>query len=569
MKICSRCGNNLTWNRSFCPLCGGFLVEKPDDAVSVHNMDHAPHAVRQEPAPTEPIVQPQGTLPPDVNPQDEMPDMPPLPSAEPPALVGSDDASEPLEQLDVAQAPQAAMPIYETTQMNAAPPVSPAPQPVYDFQRTDAEPVTPPAQSAPIMPDAGANEPEPVRQPKPVSAEPFLGIMKGSSSGRVEMIPRKEAPSAQPAPGGTFERFSAPEEIKAHSNVPNVDMFSRKRESVIPQPGIPSAEQQSGSRLAPGAAESQRVVGFTVPVKAPQDAGAPVQPAPPLPPTEEIHGLFPEAAEQPPVSSVPIETTIQAPIEPPRMTSPAVQPPAVPIMPMDTAVRPPAAQAMPVMPQIDVMPVPPIQPAEQPSVVQTHPTTTPFFGVTPPPVQTQPTREQLLGVTPPPPIPTPPIPLPLDITQAPPLGVTPPPTPTPLTPPLGVTPPPIPQQPAPRRQVLSQAPQQVLPPQVSQQALSQAPPQAPRPDLPQVSQPLPPQAPSLVQQPQVINQPAMSKFAELIPKSRQPEETAGQSPLPEPPKVAPPEAEKKGKESNFQPFQMGEFLKMFPEAKPD
>ncbi|MDR1514480.1 MAG: hypothetical protein LBS45_02195 [Synergistaceae bacterium] len=628
MKICSRCGNNLTWNRSFCPLCGGFLVEKPDDAVFAQSMDYAPQAARQEPAPT---VQPQQTLPPDVSPLDEAA-----------AFVGSDGA----------QAAQSAPPIYDYPPADTTPPVIPTPQPIYDYPPADAAPPAPKVPDAPArlqsdepprmpsfgqenLPGAakefnldaplsaprldsftGANEPEPVRQPpKPTAAEPFLGIMKGSSGGRVDMIPQKEQRETQPAQhagDGTFERIGAPEDIKAYSNAPNVDMFSRKKESLIPQsqPGIQAAEQL-GSRLKPGVADSQRVVGFTVPVPAPQGAGTPVPSVPPLPPTEEIPRLFSEAATQPPVPSVPIRTTPPAFIPPSLAAEPAASPPpAVPIMP--------AAQAMPIMPPPGVTPV-------QPTVVQTHPTD-PFFGVMPPPpIQAQPTPEWTSGATPPP-LPTPPIPQPLDMTQAQPLGGTPLPTPTTLTPPLGATPPPLPIPPQPVQQAQPQPPQvsqqaplpapqpvqppqaQPLPPQVSQQAPLPAPqpvqpPQA-QPQPPQVSQqaplpaqqpvqppqaqPLPPQvsqqvampAQPPVQQelqdsqplPQQVSpptvQPAMSRFAELIPKSQPPLETSGQPQLPEQPPTAAP-VQPADKADNFQPFHSGEFLKMFPEAKPD
>jgi hypothetical protein len=61
----------------------------------------------------------------------------------------------------------------------------------------------------------------------------------------------------------------------------------------------------------------------------------------------------------------------------------------------------------------------------------------------------------------------------------------------------------------------------------------------------------------------------MSKFAELIPKQQTPSEAAGQPlPAPEPPKAPTAQAKAKSADS-FPNFQMGEFLKMFPEAKPD
>jgi hypothetical protein len=58
----------------------------------------------------------------------------------------------------------------------------------------------------------------------------------------------------------------------------------------------------------------------------------------------------------------------------------------------------------------------------------------------------------------------------------------------------------------------------------------------------------------------------MSKFAELIPQSQQSMGAAGQSAQGQ--QAAPPK-EKKAAVKEFQPFQTGEFLKMFPEAKPD
>jgi hypothetical protein len=67
----------------------------------------------------------------------------------------------------------------------------------------------------------------------------------------------------------------------------------------------------------------------------------------------------------------------------------------------------------------------------------------------------------------------------------------------------------------------------------------------------------------------------MSKFAELIPQSRQSLGTTEQPSQPTPGQPGATQAqasaptEKKAGVKEFQPFQMGEFLKMFPEAKPD
>jgi hypothetical protein len=84
----------------------------------------------------------------------------------------------------------------------------------------------------------------------------------------------------------------------------------------------------------------------------------------------------------------------------------------------------------------------------------------------------------------------------------------------------------------------------------------------------------PPQTPTVQTAPTGVTPPAMgqpvqpprSKFAELIPQAQQSVAAAVQPPQPDPSKA---QEEKKAAARSFQPLQTGEFLKMFPEAKPD
>ena len=95
-----------------------------------------------------------------------------------------------------------------------------------------------------------------------------MGIIKGSSGGRVELIPQK------PQGAGSIERLNAPEEIKVRGNVPDVDMFSRKREGVMPQPEIPGTARPF-DRPKPGAAEPVQMAGLTFPQTHPNVAESP------------------------------------------------------------------------------------------------------------------------------------------------------------------------------------------------------------------------------------------------------------------------------------------------------
>jgi hypothetical protein len=105
-------------------------------------------------------------------------------------------------------------------------------------------------------------------------------------------------------------------------------------------------------------------------------------------------------------------------------------------------------------------------------------------------------------------------------------------------------------------------PPQQTPPEAQPQPLgfTPPPPAVPVPPVLQVAMP-PQQTPPPSHQTQ-----EQSKFAELVPKSQEPPKTDVQVLQ----SSVPPETKtdaKKG-EDNFPPFPVGEFLKMFPEAKP-
>ncbi|MDR1020428.1 MAG: hypothetical protein LBL73_06690, partial [Synergistaceae bacterium] len=374
MKICSRCGNNLTWNRSFCPLCGGLIVERPDDAAAGYSVDPVPRPARPEPVPA---VQPEQTPPPESNTEQQqaepvgiptldsamppaVPDVPPVPQEQPADYSMASQPAQPIYNPPgavppdpyVAQIPQpeAVLPAFEMpaqaepqqTARTEGPVGFPPPDGIYgDIARARQDPSQMPLSSVPDaapqpdelpplpgfreevtegasqgaypgvhlaqhqqdLPEEANLPPVPRPQPKPAAPAPFLGIMKGSSSGRVEWPTPKAHQEPQPD-DGAFERLAPREEIKAYpAGAPNVDMFSRKRESLMPQPEATEAGPARDG-LKPGIADSQRVVGFTPPVHAPGMAVEPVQTASPLPHAEVPPRLFTEAAEQPPVPSV-------------------------------------------------------------------------------------------------------------------------------------------------------------------------------------------------------------------------------------------------------------------------
>lgn len=638
MKICSRCGNNLTWNRSFCPLCGGLIVERPDDAATGQGVVRAPIPPVPEPVP---VAQPEPTSPSEANagqPQAEPVGIPTVDSAMPPAVPGVPPVPQ-APQADYPVAPQPAAPIYDLSDVPPDPYAAQAPQGEGAYQGfempSQAEPQqaaqtdpiifppldgvygsvagahqAPPQMPFPPVPDVAsqpqANEPPALpqfgqeltadaahgaypgadlpagagatRQPQPKQAAsaPFLGIMRGSSSGRVELTSQRARTEPQPD-GGAFERLGAREEIKAHpAGVPNVDMFSRKRESLIPQPEIPEAGPARDG-LKPGLADSQRVVGFTPPVHAPERAAEPAQAVPPLQQPGVPPQLFTEAAMQPPVPSEMTGTISLGSATPPTV-------PQIPAMPTGAVpLAQPEAQTIPTIIPPVVSPPLSAQPMQQTAPMQPTPTAAAMpLGATPPPMPT-PMRPSTVPQPVMPRVPVqPPAPAPA-VTM--PLGATPPPIPTPMPPapaawpeaqqvaPAQQTPPAVPATP------LFGAPQQVLMQQPAAAHTAQPMPTPPlgvtqpqtpiAPTAPTGGTPLPAAPGAQAVQPA---QPPRSKFAELIPQSQQSMGTTGQ-PQPAqgqsgPPQPAAPE-EKKAAVKEFQPFQMGEFLKMFPEAKPD
>jgi hypothetical protein len=637
MKICSRCGNNLTWNRSFCPLCGGFLVEKPDEQVSDHHREQAAHTARQESAR---IPQPQPTAPLNENIPAEVsaiPDSPiePIASAAPmpPATANLPDLEllhyqpedlqpssefqswmreiprpekasqgdilgegyeqaasaqaipvepeQPLEN-DVAQQPNSASnpadfpPLGDTflniSGLPGVPGTEPKPRAVFttpaetqplkdllpplaSFDPASTPPVptaqnepprlladVPPQQTHPeTVATAGPVEMSPasdeaqltrprIEQSKQPAPEPFLGIMKGSAGGRVDVIPQKPKDGAIQPTIEAFEKFSAPEEIKQRSDVPNMDMFSRKRgegfmppgDALKPQDGVPEITQ---------APQPPRVVGFTLPAQEPPKATAPAAQAVDFSVT--LSQLNPMAPQQP-VAPVP--------------TSPpmgATQQPGAPTPPQQAIFTQPSAQITPMPTTEGTLPVTPPQ-----TLVSEAPT---------PPLQMTPTQAVTPAEAPLPPAP------PLQMTPI--QAVTPAEALLPPAPPLQMStiavPPPVEPPPMPSLPVTPPVPQEDSTPiTMPVEQTVQAPTTLPAATSPVV---VPPQA-----APEVPQAPQYSKFAELIPQSQQLSKGAGQQqPISEPSKPAiPPEAIKKADDS-FPQFPMGEFLKMFPEARPE
>jgi hypothetical protein len=641
MKICSRCGNNLTWNRSFCPLCGGFLVEKPDEYVSDHHREQAVHTARQESAH---IQQPQPTAPLNENMPNMQPEVPEIPDSpiEPIAPVAPTlPEAENLPDLELlryqpedSQAPSELqswtreIPRPETTAQDGVPgedfvnPIfseitSAEPEPPLesnaaqqtvsapsqaDFpplgdtfpNRTDLpsapsieskpnDTFTPPAETntlkdlfAPLdskptpplpvvqneAPDPLADFPpqqtpaaamstadnavQPVKTPIEQSAqEPFLGIMKGSGSGRAELTPPKSKDSASQQTTGAFEKLSAPEEIKQRSDVPNMDMFSRKRgegfmpsgNTLKPQDGLSSETAQPPEPQAQPVSQAPqppRVVGFTLPVHEPPKttatqaasvSGTLSQPSPTLPqqPVIPVPIQPPLGAGPQPAATVPI----QPPIPPVPEQQTIFTQPSTPITPLPTTETTPPVMPLPI-PVLEV-PLPPALPTQLTSIQPTAPT----LEAPLPPALPLLTPTRAVTPTPTPEAPLQPV-LPIQLT---PMTTTPPVTPTPPASQADSAPFPIPTAPTGQAEQTPSTPPAAVQPQAA-------------PGTPQASQ--------------------YSKFAEFIPRSQMHSEEAGQAlPVSAPPKAVIPQEPEKKAEDSFPQLPMGEFLKMFPEARPE
>ncbi len=169
--------------------------------------------------------------------------------------VASPEASAPkAEPVSVVPVPPVEAPVAPTPE----PVAIPAPTPFESPAATPAaaipgleyleEKASEPVRPAPVQEIPSSPKPEPLTldpleplEPLEISTESF-GIQKGSG-GRVELTPRAESGAET---GGSFERFDAPQEIKAA--VPDADaaMFEKRDgEAAMPTPP-PAAPAPAG-----------------------------------------------------------------------------------------------------------------------------------------------------------------------------------------------------------------------------------------------------------------------------------------------------------------------------------
>ncbi|MDR3331688.1 MAG: hypothetical protein LBT08_03585 [Synergistaceae bacterium] len=269
MKICSRCGNNLTWNRSFCPLCGGFLVERPDDpsVVSPNKGDFG------ETLP-EPTVQSRVEAPTATN----------LPVEDAPKL-----------ERETSQAPE-----LSASSIDFVPPSAGAPAPSFEAALSDA-PAGEGLPPLPVMPSFDSQQipapGAPARDvPPPLPGVSLIGAKQDSSQ---DTPPAGEGlPPLPVMPSFDSQQIPAP-------GAPARDV-----PPPLPKMELPSEDIQKGSG----------------------PARTPLSPAPPTPAAwtlldqNDTVPLSPPQADDPPISAVPpksLDTPVAAmPDEPPIRQNP-------------------------------------------------------------------------------------------------------------------------------------------------------------------------------------------------------------------------------------------------------